>query len=369
MKGLFIIIDGMPDRNCTEHPEEYFGMYENLRLLKESGSEGFFLTHPQGHPVESLSCISTLLGAAPDDIPKGRAYIESLAEDIPLSRDDLVLRCNIVRTADGILESSCCEELSEEQMASFSGIMNGFCGSIRMHHMSSYKNIIVMEDLGGEFSSLHTYPPHEHIGEPADTLLPHGGKSGELLRAFCEESTRRIRPDGQHSYMLLPWGQAVYSPMPSFYGLHGLSAGIVCGTEIVKGLAKAMDMEISVPPGATADTDTDLSAKADAALGLLRRKDIVILHINGADEASHRLSITQKHEFLQRTDRELIGYIMKNMDDDTSVLVCSDHASNPVTGRHEPGGQPYILYSRKKSSAQPVRTAGGRDAVSMLMAY
>ena len=174
MKGLFIIIDGMPDSDCSEHPADYFGMYENLRLLKQSGSEGFFLTHPQGHPVESLSCISTLLGVSPEDIPNGRAYIESLAESIPLGRDDLVLRCNIVRTADGILESSCCEELSEEQMSSFSRLMHGFSSSLRMHHMSSYKNIIVMEGFSREFPLLHTYPPHEHIGEPVNTLYEIG---------------------------------------------------------------------------------------------------------------------------------------------------------------------------------------------------
>ncbi len=117
--------------------------------------------------------------------------------------------------------------------------------------------------------------------------------------------------NGEMHYAYLPWGQSYRQDIPSFASLHGMRASVVCATEIVKGIAVAMGMDVPDIPRVTADTDTDLSAKLQAALYQSKQNPFVLLHFNGTDEASHRRNPNEKADFIRKyrsgSDRSVVG--------------------------------------------------------------
>ena len=122
--------------------------------------------------------------------------------------------------------------------------------------------------------------------------------------------------------------------------------GAMIAAPIVRGIARALGMRCEQPQGTTGDVDTDLAAKREAALAAARQGGPVCLHINGADEASHRADPLQKQEFLMRVDREIIGPLC---DSGMRVLFCADHGASPATAGHLDGPQPFVLVNSGKS--------------------
>ena len=81
---------------------------------------------------------------------------------------------------------------------------------------------------------------------------------------------------------MLLWRQSVPVALPPF----PQKSAVICGKELVKGIARLLHMELFPVKGATGDVDTDLDAKTEAALRAAEHCPFVLMHINGADEAA-----------------------------------------------------------------------------------
>lgn len=115
---------------------------------------------------------------------------------------------------------------------------------------------------------------------------------------------------------------------------------VISGTSVVRGIGKLLGMDVWTVPGATGDTDTDLSAKCLAALDAAGKYPFVLLHINGADEASHRKDAREKHAFLAKVDIEIIRPLAAKL---PYFVVTGDHAADPRTGNHAGTPQPVFI--------------------------
>jgi 2,3-bisphosphoglycerate-independent phosphoglycerate mutase len=108
-----------------------------------------------------------------------------------------------------------------------------------------------------------------------------------------------------------------------------------------------MEMDIADLKNSTADVDTDLREKSSAVLRELKNHDVVIAHINGTDEASHRKDMDEKISFIEKIDKDFIGEIYNNLDD-TRIIVVSDHQTSSLTGRHEKGTVDVICFKKTR---------------------
>jgi 2,3-bisphosphoglycerate-independent phosphoglycerate mutase len=97
-------------------------------------------------------------------------------------------------------------------------------------------------------------------------------------------------------------------------------------------------MEIALPKldYATADVNTNLIEKANTVLNEIKHYDVVIAHINGTDEVSHRKDVMGKVKFIEKIDKEFISLVIENVKN-TKVIVLSDHQTSSVTGNHQKG--------------------------------
>ena len=134
---------------------------------------------------------------------------------------------------------------------------------------------------------------------------------------------------------MLLWGQSVPVALPPF----PQKSAVICGKELVKGIARLLHMELFPVKGATGDVDTDLDAKTEAALRAAERCPFVLLHINGADEATHRHDSAEKETFLRRVDDRVLSRLLAS---EHEIMVASDHGADPESGAHLGGPQPFF---------------------------
>ena len=305
MSRILCIIDGMTDPGFS--PADYPAL-ASMRL------EGYADTCRGGEP-ESLGCILHLLGL--ERVPRHlRGYAEALGADVPVGKKDLILR-------GSWLGIDRCGRCTVPVMAPQSVEMPAGCRYIRL---AAYQTLIILGNAAGLVDEVVTRPPYECAGESADGLRPAGCRQLEEIYKMCRDDSR----------CLIPWGQSVYAKLPPF----PRRAAVITGTTVVKGIAKLMGMDLISLTGATGDVDADLREKYRAALSSAEKYPFVLLHINGADEAAHRMDRRQKKDFLLRVDRDVLRPLLRSGHE---VIVTADHGTDPASGRHLADPQPIFV--------------------------
>jgi 2,3-bisphosphoglycerate-independent phosphoglycerate mutase len=91
------------------------------------------------------------------------------------------------------------------------------------------------------------------------------------------------------------------------------------------------------PAGATGTPNTDLRAKATAAIAAIDdRARRVLVHVSAPDEAAHERDPAAKVAAIERIDAELIEPIAEAVGRaGGSLAVCPDHGCDPSTGEHD----------------------------------
>lgn len=331
MKLVLVIIDGLSEEKISKLNYMTPLEYAKTPILDKILSEGkykklkFYL---EDREPDSLSCILSILGVEESKIPKNRAYLEAIAAGINIKDDEIALRCNLISIKNNLLESFNGKDLTNNEMAEISNNVRAL--DVKFHHLRDYRNILVFKK-NNELLSLKTKPPHENIGMNIDELL-RDYKKIKVLNEFINNNQFII--NNRH-YMFYPWGVSETVTLPSFHSLHNKLCSCVCGAEIVKGIAKAMNINLPALKNATGDVDTDLKEKARVVLNEIKTHDVVIAHINGTDEVSHRMDLQGKIKFIEKIDREFL----KDLYEHTSaqLIILSDHQTSSITGKHERG--------------------------------
>lgn len=318
MKVIMVIIDGAESSD-----------YKDCTYIHKADFSGYINNVPKNREAESLSCIMNMLKVPVKYIPKGRAYLESLAEGLKIEDKDIIFRCNNVILENHILKGNKIEDLSMD-----------FGDMGYLHSMDSYKNLLVLHNKKDLIDEVKTYPPHEHFKESLENIL----------LTCSDKDTEDFLRNLIYKYSIYPWGESIKTFVPSFEEINGLKGAVVCGTEIVKGISKALKMYCPEVKNSTADVDTCLEEKLLWTLKLNKSYDFVLLHINGADESAHRRDKKEKIDFIKKIDKIVIKEIREKIDNNTCLIVTSDHGTSSETGAHLMGDVPYYIFNKNKEA-------------------
>src|SRR6185295_15125589 len=131
-----------------------------------------------------------------------------------------------------------------------------------------------------------------------------------------------------------------------------VSGAMISAVDLLKGLGKYAGFEILNVPGATGWLDTNYQGKAEYALKALEKKDLVYLHVEAPDEASHMGDLAAKIKALEDFDRLTIGTLLKGLEKfpDHRVLLLPDHYNPVAMKTHTSEPVPYAFYEKSKSS-------------------
>jgi len=99
-------------------------------------------------------------------------------------------------------------------------------------------------------------------------------------------------------------------------------------------------------PGATAYLDTDYAAKGRYAIEALKSSDLIFVHVEAPDEASHEGRTDAKVEAIERIDELIVAPMLEAMDqsgDEYRILVTPDHPTLIRTKTHAHGYVPWAM--------------------------
>ena len=363
MANILMIMDGMQDiaYDVLDGKTPYdYGKGKYFTAIETASKKLLLATTPAGFEPDTKDCTLTLLGVQADEIPRGRSYLEALAEGVDVGDNDIIMRCNFVEIDEQRrVKVPCCnapQPVAEELLAAVRA-----AGSF-LKPVGTYKSLQVIKGARTSFADMVTYPPHNHSGEALEEILPHGNLLADSLAEMS-----RVLLEKHFPYTVFNWGQAVKEEVPLFTKLHGISGAMVTKTAALEGIARAMQMECPVIPTATGDTDTDLGAKARATLELARRHDFVLMHVGGTDEATHRQNPKEKADFIAKIDKELLGPILEGCAEGDRILLTCDHAALCSTSSHTSEPVLTMLWQKGTVLAGDMGLQDGTQAISILM--
>ena len=141
---------------------------------------------------------------------------------------------------------------------------------------------------------------------------------------------------------------------------------VVAARGAAAGCARLLGAALVVPPGATGDVDTDLHAKARAAVDAIERgARRVVVHVGAPDEAAHRRDVGVKVAALEALDAALLGPLSDAVARAGGTLaVCPDHGTDPVDGTHDAAAVPALRWGRGIAHAGPDRMTEAHSAVA-----
>ncbi|MFA5239815.1 MAG: cofactor-independent phosphoglycerate mutase, partial [Phycisphaerae bacterium] len=357
----------VPDGAADEPLEEFGGKTAlqaastpNMDKISAEGRIGLVRTVPPGIEPGSDVAQMSLLGYNPLTFYTGRAPIEAVARNINLGPNDCVFRCNLVTICDGKMEDHSAGHISTEEATKLINDLNenlgdeGFC----FYPGVSYRHLLVFKDADFDVKS---YPPHDYIGTAVEKILPRG-KGAEVLielivrsqQLFVNHDINKIKKDlgeNQVSSIWL-WGQGKRARMESFKKRFGLAGAAITAVDLVKGLATLIGFDLINVPGATGFVDTNYQGKASAAIEALEKYDIVFIHIEAPDEASHSGNVEMKKKAIEQIDRYVVGPVLKALQgyEKWRILILPDHPTPLASRAHSAEPVPFAMAGTDVSS-------------------
>jgi len=321
-KYAIIVPDGAADEPIDEFGRKTaleIAHKPNMDKVSTDGRQGLVRTIPRGMDAGSDVAQMSLLGYDPRKYYSGRAPIEAVARNINLSPDDWVFRCNLVTIGDNRMADHSAGHISTEEGTKLIQELNDSLGSdkIRFYSGVGYRHLLVFK--GMDFD-VQTYPPHDHIGTVKDKILPRG-KNAELLidlmarsaQLFANHDINKVRTDlGENPVSSIwLWGQGRKARMESFKKRFGIKGAAITAVDLVRGLSMLIGFDLINVPGATGFVDTNYQGKASAAIEALDKYDLVFVHIEAPDEASHNGSVEMKKKAIEQIDKFIVGPVLE----------------------------------------------------------
>ena len=351
MKYVFLVPDGMADYPLKELNGKTPLMAARVPFMDkiaQAGIVGRAKTIPDGlNPGSDVANLS-LLGYDPLKYYSGRAPLEAANIGITLARDEVAFRCNFITEENGLVADYSAGHISNSEAKDLVDYLNRTIGSkeIKFYSGVSYRNLLVIKTRDKEkLLRLECFPPHDITGKSTKEHMPEGPGAEEVLCPLILKSKEVLSKKNSKANLIWPWGQGVTKAMPSFFELHRKKASIISAVDLVKGIGRVLSMKVVEVPGATGYLDTNYLGKAEYALEELNQADLVYIHVEATDEASHEGRLKDKIEALERIDKIMVSLfwdaLQKRKID--RILIAADHYT-PITLRtHTPDPVPFAM--------------------------
>lgn len=294
MKRVIVICDGMADEPVSslggKTPLEY-AHTPALDMLAEMGRCGSLQTVPEGFYPGSEVAILSILGYEPSSLPLGRGPLEASGLGISIPEGYTAMRYQI----DG-------------------------------------ENMDIM-DLKSRFKDCRFIPIAATKGiciAPSDDVATLGKLSD--ITFWSGDSYRK------------------YSPLSSIHQTEDgtpLKTVIIGAVPLLRGIAIETGADWIKPEYATGTTHTDFKGKGEAAVSALDNYDLVIVHVEACDFASHALDVNGKIRSIENIDKYIISPLLDiavTTESDLAIAVMSDHPSLCESGCHSSENSPFAYF-------------------------
>ncbi len=364
LKGLFIICDGMGDRPV----EAYQGRTPleaantpTMDWLAEKGLVGFMDVVAPGIPPGSDVAHLSLFGYDPCTYYTGRGGFEAAGAGFDLKPTDVAFRCNfstvdphmvvLDRRAGRIgAEAEGLAEAINSIKLNISGVTFDFI------HTVEHRGVLILhgKKLTRAVSDVDPHKTGARILEanPLDKT-PAARLTAKVLNAFTAKTYRvlkdhpinkeREKQGRPPANIILARGPGTLPQLVPLPQKFKVAVSAIAAVALVRGICKIVGMNLIDVPGATGGINTDLNAKAKAAVKALETNDLVILHVKAPDVASHDGDFELKTSVIERID-VMIETICDRVDvRSTYIALTADHTTPVSVKDHMGDAVPFLL--------------------------
>lgn len=362
MKYAIIIPDG-----CADEPQESLGGKTPLQAastpamdaVATSGVVGRANNVPAHLPAGSDVATLSLLGYDPNRYFTGRAPLEAAAQGIELGPNDWAIRCNLVTIEDQKMRSFTAGQIPDDEARELLAAVGERLGRNELEFVPgvSYRNLLLYRAGNGQapFSQdTRTTPPHDLTDKSVLDDYPRGPGSDLLNQLMCDSvgvfadhptnARRKQRGDVPATNVWL-WGQGRVPALDPFEQIYGPRGAMITAVDLLRGIAALLGWDRIEVPGVTGYTDNDYAAQGQAAIEALTKYDVVCVHVEATDEASHEGDCDAKIAALEDTDRHIVAPLHEALRQmgDYRILVSPDHPTPLRTKTHSHGFVPLAI--------------------------
>jgi len=362
MKYALIIPDG-----CADEPQESLGGKTPLQAASTPAMDAIVAAGvvgranhvpahlPAGSDVANLS----LLGYDPNVYFTGRAPLEAAAQGIALGPNDCAIRCNLVTIEDQIMRDFTADHISTEEARELLATLQQALGRGDLEFIPgvSYRNLLLYRggDTPPPFTAdTRATPPHDLTDKSVLDDYPRGPGSGLLNQLMSDSvgvfanhpvNVRRRAENHLPATNVWLWGQGRTPAVPPFQQVYGKRGAMITAVDLLRGLAALLGWQRIEVPGATGYLDTDYAAKGRYAIDALDQTDLICVHVEATDEASHEGNVAAKIKALEEIDRHVVAPLYQALQarGDYRILVTPDHPTPVRTKTHSHGFVPFAL--------------------------
>jgi 2,3-bisphosphoglycerate-independent phosphoglycerate mutase len=314
---------------------------------------------PPSLPAGSdVACLS-LLGYNPLEHFTGRAPLEAAAQGIELGPEDWAIRCNLVTVENQIMRDFTAGHISTDEAKQLLATAQEKIGSdyLQFYPGVSYRNLLVYRGAkkAAPFSpDTRATPPHDLTDKTVRDDYPRGPGSDLLnhlmsdsVELFADHPVNKVRhavgkPPATNIWL---WGLGRTPQLAPFETLYRVRGTMITAVDLLRGLASLIGWRRIEVPGATGYIDTDYAAKGRYAIEALSGTDIICVHVEATDEASHMGKTAEKIKALEQIDRHIVAPLHEALkkQGDYRILISPDHPTPIRLKTHNHGFVPVAM--------------------------
>jgi len=381
-KYMILLGDGMSDRPLVElggrTPLEE-AKTPNMDSIASRGVIGLVRTIPEGMVKGSDIANLSVLGYDPASIYTGRSPLEAAGMGVEMGPDDVAFRCNLVTLGvagpNGVVTDLPPGELDPGWlMVDFAGghptaeeaerVVDSLAAGLKeegveLHLGVSYRHLLVWRE---GIDKLEVEPPHDLTDRPVGDGWPKGPAADKVLGIISrsmgilsDHPVNRERLKGGKSPVnsVWLWGQGRRPALPAFFNRYGLKGAMITAVDLLRGIGVSLGFKVINVPGATGYLDTNYEGKAQYALDALGDVDLVYVHVEAPDEASHGGSLTDKIRAIEDFDAKVVGPVLEGLESagPCRVMVLPDHATPLAMKTHSGDPVPFAAMDSRSSGS------------------
>lgn len=367
MKYVVVLYDGMADypvpalggktpMMCAKKP--------NMDYLAQRSEVGLIKTVADGLKPGSDVANMSVMGFDPMKFYTGRSPLEAASIGIDMKPSDVSLRCNLVTLSEDnkpyeekTIEDYCADDISTEEAEEIIKTIEEELGTDEFKFYSgvSYRHCLIWANGTTDLGTMTA--PHDITGkvitdylstaENAKPLIEMMKKSYDILKDHPVNLARKAQGKRPANSIWL-WGEGTRPAMKSFEEIFGIKGSVVSAVDLIKGIGGCAKMEVAEVEGATGYLDTNFEGKANAALDLLERNDLVYIHFEAPDECGHRNEPENKVKAIEMIDSRVLPILFDGLKkyDDYKIMILPDHPTPIVTRTHASDPVPYLIYHK-----------------------
>ncbi|HTQ38613.1 MAG TPA: cofactor-independent phosphoglycerate mutase [Pirellulales bacterium] len=362
MKYAIIIPDGAADE-----PQASLGGKTPLQAahtpamdaVVQAGVVGQSNNVPPSLPAGSdVACLS-LLGYNPLEHFTGRAPLEAAAQGIELGPEDWAIRCNLVTVENQTMRDFTAGHISTDEAKQLLATAQEKLGGeqLQFYPGVSYRNLLVYRGAKqpAPFSpDTRATPPHDLTDKTVLDDYPRGPGSDLLnhlmadsVDLFANHPVNKARRAANHSAAtnIWLWGLGRTPRLSPFEKVYGVQGTMITAVDLLRGLAALVGWRRIEVPGATGYIDTDYAAKGRYAIEALPNTDVICVHVEATDEASHMGNTAEKIKALEQIDRHIVAplHAALKQQGDYRILISPDHPTPIRLKTHNHGFVPIAM--------------------------